>query len=72
MKQMTNQKKKQLNQFLKLSNLGIQMGLIIGVFVFAGLKTDLYFKFDNTFTVIFSLFGVFLALFFATKEAKKI
>ena len=31
-------KEKPLNQFLKLSNLGIQMGLIIGIGVFAGLK----------------------------------
>ena len=69
---MTNQKKKPLNQFLKLSNLGIQMGLIIGIGVFAGLKTDLYFKFDATFTVAFSLMGVFGALFYAIKEAKKI
>ena len=69
---MTNQKKKPLNQFLKLSNLGIQMGLIIGIGVFAGLKTDLYFKFDTAFTVIFSLLGVFGALFYAIKEAKKI
>ena len=69
---MTNQKKNPLNQFLKLSNLGIQMGLIIGIGVFAGLKTDHYFKFDATFTVIFSLMGVFGALFYAIKEAKKI
>ena len=69
---MTNQKKKPLNQFLKLSNLGIQMGLIIGIGVFAGLKTDLYFKFDATFTVIFSLMGVFGGLYYAIKEAKKI
>lgn len=69
---MTNQKKKPLNQFLKLSNLGIQMGLVIGIAVFAGVKTDLYFKFDATFTIIFSLLGVFGALFYAIKEAKKI
>jgi len=69
---MTSQKKKPLNQFLKLSNLGVQMGLIIGIGVFAGLKTDLYFKFDATFTVIFSLIGVFGGLYYAIKEAKKI
>ena len=69
---MTNQKKKPLNQLLKLSNLGIQMGLIIGVGVFAGLKTDLYFKFEDTFTIIFSLIGVLGALFYAIKEAKKL
>ena len=69
---MTNQKKKPLNQLLKLSNLGIQMGLIIGIALFAGLKTDLYFKFEDTFTIIFSLIGVFGALFYAIKEAKKL
>ena len=69
---MTNQKKKPLNQFFKLSNLGFQMGLIVGIAVFAGLKTDLYFKFEDTFTIIFSLIGVLGALFYAIKEAKKI
>ena len=44
---MKSQKRKPLNQFLKLSNLGIQMGLIIGIGVFAGLKADLYFKFER-------------------------
>tara|TARA_B100001057_G_C22259821_1_gene722773 strand:- start:149 stop:358 length:210 start_codon:yes stop_codon:yes gene_type:complete len=69
---MTNQKKNLLNQLLKLSNLGIQMGLIIGLAVFAGLKADLYFKLEATFSVCFSLLGVFGALFYAIKEAKKI
>lgn len=68
---MTNQKKKPLNQFLKISNLGIQMGLIIGLLVFVGLKIDLYFKFEITFTIIFSLVGVFGSLFYAINEAKK-
>ena len=48
------------------------MGLIIGIGVFAGLKADLYFKFEATFTIIFSLLGVFGALFYAIKEAKKL
>ena len=69
---MKSQKRKPLNQFLKLSNLGIQMGLIIGIGVFAGLKADLYFKFEATFTISFSLLGVFGALFYAIKEAKKL
>ena len=69
---MTKQKKKPLNQFFKLSNLGIQMGLIIGLTAFAGFKTDLYFKFEDTFTIVFSLIGVFGAMFYAIREAKKI
>ena len=40
---MTNQKKKPLNQFLKFSNLGIQMGLIIGLGTYLGFKLDNYF-----------------------------
>lgn len=69
---MTNQKKNLLNQLLKLTNLGIQMGFIIGLAVFAGLKADLYFKLEANFSVCFSLLGVFGALFYAIKEAKKI
>ena len=48
------------------------MGLIIGLCVFTGLKADLYFKLEATFSVFFSLLGVFAALFYAIKEAKKI
>lgn len=69
---MTNRKKNLLNHLLKLSNLGIQMGLIIGLAVFVGLKADLYFKLEATLSVCFSLLGVFGALFYAINEAKKI
>jgi len=69
---MIKPKKKPLNQFLKFSNLAIQMGLIIGLATFAGIKTDLYFKLESTFSVIFALIGVFGALFFVVNEAKKL
>ena len=52
---MISPKKKPLNQFLKFSNLALQMGLIIGLATFAGIKMDLYFKLENTFTIIFAL-----------------
>tara|TARA_B100001142_G_scaffold294100_1_gene314087 strand:- start:58 stop:204 length:147 start_codon:yes stop_codon:yes gene_type:complete len=48
------------------------MGLIIGLATFAGIKMDLYFKLENTFTIIFALLGVFGALFFVINEAKKL
>ena len=44
MKQMKNQKKKPLKQFLKFSNLGIQMGIIIGFGSDLGFRLDNYFK----------------------------
>ena len=69
---MTNLKKKQLNQFLKFSNLGIQMGLIIGLGSYLGFKLDDYFKLDNLFTICLSLAGIFGALFYVIREAKKI
>ena len=69
---MISPKKKPLNQFLKFSNLALQMGLIIGLATFAGIKMDLYFKLENTFTIIFALLGVFGALFFVINEAKKL
>ena len=68
---MISPKKKPLNQFLKFSNLAFQMGLIIGLATFAGIKMDLYFKLENIFTIIFALIGVFGALFFVINEAKK-
>ena len=52
--------------------MGIQMGLIIGLAVFVGLKADLYFKLEATLSLCFSLLGVFGALFYAINEAKKI
>ena len=72
MKQMKNQKKKPLKQFLKFSNLGIQMGIIIGLGSYLGFRLDNYFKLDNIFTVCSSLAGIFGALFFVIREVKKI
>ena len=67
---MTNQKKKPLNQFLKFSNLGIQMGLIIGLGTYLGFKLDNYFKLDNIFTICSSLVGIFGALFYVIRDVK--
>jgi len=69
---MTKQQKKPLNQFLKFSNLGIQMGLIIGLGSYVGFKLDNYFKLDNLFTICSSLAGIFGALFYVIHEVKKI
>lgn len=69
---MTNQKKKPLNQFLKFSNLGIQMGLIIGLGSYLGFRLDRYFKLESVFTICLSLTAIFGALFYVIREVKKI
>ena len=69
---MKNQKKKPLRQFLKLSNLGIQMGIIIGLGSYLGFRLDNYFKLDNILTICSSLAGIFSALFYVIREVKKI
>ncbi len=70
MKQMKNQKKKPLKQFLKFSNLGIQMGIIIGLGSYLGFRLDNYFKLDNIFTICSSLVGIFGALFYVIRDVK--
>ena len=70
MKQMKNQKKKPLKQFLKFSNMGIQMGIIIGLGSYLGFRLDNYFKLDNIFTICSSLVGIFGALFYVIRDVK--
>tara|TARA_B100000886_G_C20420360_1_gene491281 strand:- start:1469 stop:1681 length:213 start_codon:yes stop_codon:yes gene_type:complete len=67
---MKNQKKKPLKQFLKFSNLGIQMGIIIGLGSYLGFRLDNYFKLDNIFTICSSLVGIFGALFYVIRDVK--
>ena len=50
---------KPLNSFLKYSSLGIQLGVIIGVFTYAGSWLDNYYQLDNSaFTTAGALIGV--------------
>lgn len=60
---------KGVQQFAKYSNLALEMGAIIFVFVFGGTKLDMWINPENkTFTIILSLVGVFVALFVALKD----
>lgn len=66
-------KKKQLNKYIQFSGLAIQMGVTIGLFTVFGVWLDK--KFPNnysTFTVIFSLIGVFAALYSVIKQIQQI
>jgi len=56
-------------KYAKYSALVFQMGIIIFVFVWAGNKLDeKYMDGRKLFIIIFSLLGVFIALFLAIKD----
>lgn len=64
-------KKNQRNKYLGLVNIAFQMGIIIAAGVFAGIWLDE--KFPNkysAYTIIFSLLGVFIALYQVYKAVK--
>ena len=66
---MTKPKKRAVDQFLKFSGLAFQMGAIIGAGAFVGVKLDDYLEKEfPLFTLLFSLFAVFSALYFVIKE----
>lgn len=60
------------NNYLKFSNLAIQMGLIIGLGTYFGHYLDLKFENNNKlWTIIFSLFSISAALYQVFKSIKK-
>lgn len=64
--------KKQLNSYAKYSIMGFQMGAIIFLGMFGGIKLDewLGLKFP-IFTIVLSLLSVFAAIYFAIKDFLK-
>lgn len=59
---------KQPNKLLRFSNLGIQMGVIIGVFCWGGFKLDEYFKTKEAYyTIGLSLLGIGIAFYVVIK-----
>ncbi len=67
-----NQEKGSINAFekyAKYSALAFQMGIIIFIFVWAGMKLDEKFMDGKkVFVIVFSLSGVFIALYIALKD----
>lgn len=59
---------KPLNKWMQFITMPSQMGVIIFVGVFVGLKLDEFYKNENLFTVIFSLISVFIALYVVIKN----
>ncbi|MDG1849876.1 MAG: AtpZ/AtpI family protein [Flavobacteriales bacterium] len=69
---MKSPKKRPLNQFLKYSNLALQMGVTIGLGAFLGMQLDKLVNKDPLFTIIFSLLAVFGALYKIIKEVTRL
>lgn len=51
------------NKWLQFVNIPFQMGIVIFIGVFIGVKLDAYFEKGNLFTIILSLLSVFVALY---------
>lgn len=65
--------KKPLNKYLRLTGIGLQMGLTIYLCVYIGKKLDAMYPNDrNWFTIGFTLFGVFGALWSVVKQTNKL
>lgn len=68
-----DQKKEQLNKYLKFSGLGVQMGVIIGLSAWGGKSLDEYYEFKTPImTIILSLMGVGISLYVVLKEVTKL
>ncbi|MCM5662386.1 AtpZ/AtpI family protein [Galbibacter mesophilus] len=65
------QAKNQLNSWIKFTNIGLQMAIVIAAGVFLGVWLDeKYSNNASTFTIIFSLLGVFAALYNVYRQVK--
>ncbi len=68
-KNLFQKQKPPLNNYVKYSSLAIQMVVLIIIFVWGGRKLDLLLSLKfPVFTLILSLVGVFLAIYFAIKD----
>ncbi|MCK4664505.1 MAG: AtpZ/AtpI family protein [Bacteroidales bacterium] len=64
--------KKQLSNSVKYSSIAFQMIAIILLSVFGGIKLDEYLSWDYpVFTAVFSILGVFIAMYYAIKDFLK-
>jgi hypothetical protein len=67
------QKKKQLNKFIRLTGVGLQMGITIYLAAYVGKKLDTYYNFEkNYITLALILFGFIGSLMSLMIQLKKI
>jgi len=65
--------KKNSNVYLRLTSVGIQMGVVIGGFTYLGVFLDDKQKLKTPiWTIVLSLLGVFISLYLIFKEVKDI
>tara|TARA_B110000438_G_C15413037_1_gene478470 strand:+ start:237 stop:449 length:213 start_codon:yes stop_codon:yes gene_type:complete len=69
---MPKQQKKQHNQVLKFSNLALQMGIMIGLGSYVGIKVDEYFALQKVVTICLTLTAIFGSLLYVINEVKKL
>ena len=73
MKDQKQKRKNQFNKFVKLSGLGIQMGVTIYLFSFLGGKLDAYFNTESkTYTLILVIVGFLLSILSLIVQLNKI
>jgi len=66
-------KKKQLNRYIQLTGVAFQMGITIYLGAYFGKWLDEKYVVENSiFTIIFSLLGVFAALYYIIKQVQKL
>ena len=70
---MENKKKSQLNKFIQLTGVGLQMGITIYLGAFFGKKLDAYFEYEKkTFTIILTLIALVASLYSVISQLKRI
>ncbi len=71
---MTNQKpKKPLNKYIRLTGVGLQMGITIYLFVYLGKWLDVKYPNENEiFTIIFTLLGIVVSFYSLLRQVKSI
>lgn len=69
----TQKKKKQLNKYIRLTGVGMQMGVTMYLAAYFGKKLDAHFGFEKkTFTLILILIGLGASLWSIISQLKKI
>ncbi|MBO4489124.1 MAG: AtpZ/AtpI family protein [Bacteroidales bacterium] len=63
---------KTLKKYVYYSNMAIEMGVLIALGVFGGVKLDKWLDKSPLFTIICSLLGVFIAMYLMIKDVIRI
>lgn len=70
---MVKKQKKQLNKYLQLSSVGLQMGISIYAGAYFGKKLDAHYKFEKpVFTMGFILLALFFSMYSLLQKLKRL